>query len=496
VNKRIPALVLCSALALFSVTNAVPNHPPILAAADDPAERIARIEAGLLPAVLIEGRPAAKMLLSDRMTRYRVPGVTVAVIDQGRIEWAKGYGVCETGGATVTEHTLFQAASISKPVAALAALRLVEQKKLSLDDDINTVLKSWKVPASAALGDRKVTVREILSHSAGLSVHGFRGYAQGEPVPAIQQILDGEKPANSAAIRVVIPPLTRWQYSGGGYTVLQQAIVDIVQKPFAALMRDLVLRPVGMKDSTYEQPLPDSLLAHAAAGYRSNGNIVTGKRHTYPEQAAAGLWTTPADLLKFAAELQKAYAGRSGSLISRSTAEQMLRRQFENWGLGLQIEGEGENLRFSHGGGNEGFRCFLVAYAARGQGAAIMTNSDAGPSLYNEILRAIAAEYGWPDFQPARKKSIELPPDALREYAGQYQVEPGLLISIRLHGGALFLQAGPEETEIVPESESRFFSPENGAEVAFTRDAEGAVTELQGRVSGREIKARKTAAQL
>ena len=491
-HRPLRKMVFCCAILCMFLSDVLLSWPKSLPGASNNG-RAARVEAGLLSAFLIEDRPVAKRPIQERMAYYKVPGVTVAVLDKGQIDWASGYGVCETGGASVTEHTLFQAASISKPVAALAALRLVEQKKLSLDEDINIYLKSWKIPKSDALGDKKVTLREILTHSAGLGVHGFRGYAQGEPVPTLLQILNGEKPANSGPIRVEIPPLTRWEYSGGGYTILQQTMIDVAGKPFVDLMRDLALRPLHMEDSTYEQPLPDKLLVRAAAGYRSNGNVVSGRRHTYPEQAAAGLWTTPTDLLKFAAELQRAYAGRSG-LLPRSVAEQMLRRQFETWGLGLQIDGEGDTLRFSHSGGNEGFRCFLVAYANRGQGAAIMTNSDAGPSLYNEILRAIAVEYGWPDFQPVHKKSIALPPEALLQYIGQYEVQPGQRISVRAQNGSLFVRGGAEETEIVPESETKFFS-ENGAEFTFLRDARGVATELRGRISGREIIAKKTAAQ-
>jgi CubicO group peptidase (beta-lactamase class C family) len=204
-------------------------------------DRIKRVENGLLQPFAIKGQPSVQIKLADRMKYYNTPGISIAVIDKGRVEWARGYGVRETGGSeAVTPETLFQAASISKPVAAMAALRLVQQGKLDLDEDVNRKLTSWKLPENEFTREKKVTVRELLSHSAGLTVHGFEGYASDAPIPNILQVLDGLKPANSKPIRVDILPGTKNRYAGGGYVVLQQLLLDVSGKQFPLFMQATV----------------------------------------------------------------------------------------------------------------------------------------------------------------------------------------------------------------------------------------------------------------
>lgn len=368
---------------------------------DDWAERARRIENGLLPATAVKGGPATAMTLAERMKHHRVPGVSIAVIDGGVIAWARSYGVVEAGSEKpVSLDTLFQAASISKPVAAMAALQMVEREKLKLDEDVNLKLKSWKVPDGELTREQKVTLRRLVSHSAGLTVHGFRGYAADEPAPTLLQALDGVKPANSAAIRVDILPGSKWRYSGGGYNVLQQLLIDISGKSFPELMRREVLERIGMEGSTYEQPLPASRSGQAATAHLRSGEPVKGKWHTYPEMAAAGLWTTPSDLARFAIELQQAYAGQSKKVISQAMAMQMLTEQIGGSGLGIGVGNRNGRPNFSHGGSNQGFRCMLFAYRDTGQGAVIMTNGDNGRALVEELMRSIAREYEWPDFRP------------------------------------------------------------------------------------------------
>lgn len=300
---------LAAVLAVLAASACAPRSreaQPALAA------RIDRVERGLLPGIVIAGRPVPRNALADRMAALKVPGASVAVINDGAIEWAKGYGVAETGAsAPVTPRTLFQAASISKPVAALAALRLVERGLLSLDEDVNARLVSWKVPENELTTTEKVTLRRLLSHTAGLTVHGFGGYPADAAVPTVVELLDGEKPANSAAVRVDVVPGSAWRYSGGGYTVMQQLVVDVAGKPFPVLLDELVLGPLGMADSTYEQPLPEDRRGAAASGHRSDGGLLPGRYHTYPEMAAAGLWTTPSDLARFLIEIHKGLGWRS-----------------------------------------------------------------------------------------------------------------------------------------------------------------------------------------
>ncbi|MDH5466932.1 MAG: serine hydrolase [Candidatus Aminicenantes bacterium] len=460
--------------------------------------RIQRIENGLIPepGIVLQGKLPQKAGLLDRMSAYKIPGVSIAVINDHRIEWARGYGVKEDeGNDPVTVRTLFQAASISKPVAALAALCYVEKGLLDLDDDVNGKLRSWHVPDNEFTQSKKVTLRGMMSHNAGLTVHGFRGYAQGEEIPSLRQVLDGEKPANSKAIRVDKEPGAGFRYSGGGYTVMQQLLIDLKGKPFPDIMRETVLDKLKMADSTYEQPLPESLAARAATAHRMNGKAIKGKWHTYPEMAAAGLWTTPTDLCRFAIEVMESRKDRSQRVLSQKMVRQMLTEQAEGMGLGLFLWDEGEDFRIMHGGSNEGFRCALVAYPEKGQGAAIMVNSDYGGSLMSELLRSLSAEYGWKHFRPVEKDAAKINLDIYDEYAGTYQVTPRRKIEITREGDRLFAEpvfvipSGESRCEIFPESETVFFLTETSQKITFTRDEKGKVIGLILEDRGRKMKA-------
>ena len=333
------------------------------------------------------------------MHKRHIPGLSLAVIEDGKIVKAKGYGVADIASNTpVTTTTLFQAGSISKPVAAFGALHLVEKAQLSLDGDVNAQLKTWKVPESEFTRTNKVTLRRILSHSAGLTVHGFPGYARDEAQPTLVQVLDGVKPANTAAIRVDMVPGSKLRYSGGGYTVMQQLVMDVTAQPFPKFMEECVLGPLGMTNSTYAQPLPQELTAAAATGYYSIDKPVGGHWHVYPEMAAAGLWTTASDLARFAMGIQQALEAKSNSVISESMTRQMLTDQGESDGLGLFLQGSGKTLRFGHNGRDEGFDAVMTAYAYKGQGAVILINVNDNSGALNRVLEAVAHEYDWQDF--------------------------------------------------------------------------------------------------
>ena len=469
------------------------SHRGPFQVASEVDERIRRVENGLLPPMTIKGQPA-EMKLADRMKFYRIPGVSIAVINNGKIEWARGFGVVEAGlDKPITPETLFQAGSISKPVAAMAALRLVEQGKLNLDEDVNLKLKSWKVVENDLTKEKKVTLRGLLTHSAGLTVHGFPGYAADSQVPTLVQVLNGEKPANTGAIRVDTVPGTKWRYSGGGYTILQQLLIDVTGKTFPELTHDLVLKPAGMKQSTYEQPLPKRLDAAAATAHR-NGSPIKGRYHAYPEMAAAGLWTTPTDLALLAIEIQQEIAGKSSKVLSSSMAQQMTSRQFENYGLGPSIDSNGQSMRFGHGGVDEGFEAFWVGFRQTGQGAVVMTNGNGGSRLAQEIIRAIAKEYNWADPPgPRERAAIKIDPETFDAYVGEYELRPGFSVTFMREGEKFFTQAtGQERIEIFAEAENVFFLKGVEAQVTFVKDDKGQVTQLVLRQSGREQIARKT----
>jgi CubicO group peptidase (beta-lactamase class C family) len=443
-------------------------------------QRIQRIQDGLRPAVLVKGEAGQTSKLIDRMAALHVPGVSIAVIHNGQIEWARGFGVTKIGGSPVTSDTLFQAASISKPVTAVAVLRLVQSGKLDLDADVNRYLKTWKVPENDFTAKTKVTLRELLTHTAGMTVHGFPGYASAEKLPTVTQVLNGEKPANTSAIRVDTTPGTIFRYSGGGYVIVQQLLEDVTGKPFPKLMQEMVLGPMGMTHSTYEQPLPAARLSEAAMPYHQDGQPVAGGPHTYPEMAPAGLWTTPSDLARYALEVQRSLAGKSERVLSAATARQMLTPGMNHWGLGPGTGGAQEHAYFTHGGANEGFRCNFIAYE-NGDGAFIMTNSDNGGDIAEEILRAIAFEYKWPDYQPVERVLAKVDTKLLDGYVGRYslQAAPMIVETVTREGDQLYVQlTGQDKLEMFPSSDHDFFLKDVDAQLTFEAGADGKATRV------------------
>jgi len=421
--------------------------------------------------------------VTAQMAQRHVPGLSLAVIQDGRIVYARAYGVTDPGGGTpVTTSTLFQAGSISKSVAALGALHLVEAGKLPLDRDVNLTLASWKVPTNAFTAQQPVTVRELLSHTAGLTVHGFPGYAVGEARPTVVQVLDGAPPTNTPAIRVDTTPGAIWRYSGGGYTVLQQMIVDVTGESFPEYMRRTVLDPIGMSSSSYEQPLPAARAALTAGGQYANLQPVKGRWHIYPEMAAAGLWTTPTDLARFAIEVQQAYAGKSSKVISPAMARQMLTEVKDGDGLGVFLQGTGHGLTFNHGGRDEGFDALLLATAETGQGVAIMINANDDSRMVGRIAEFVGRKYGWPSasaYTPPVASAGGMSLAELRPYTGRYELANNNMITFVAANGRLFTLAGglPDE-EFVPVGGSQFASTDRNVRASFTRNGNDEVTSL------------------
>jgi CubicO group peptidase (beta-lactamase class C family) len=332
------------------------------------------------------------------MRRLGVPGMSLAVIENSRIHWSKAYGVRDSAsGAPAAGDTLFQAASISKPLTAMAILRLVEQGRLSLDEDVNAYLRSWRLPCSAC-GSQPVTLRSLMSHTSGADDgFGFPGYAPGSRLPTIVEILEGRPPSITGPVPFARPPFAAYRYSGGGYLVLQLVLSDVLDRPFDRIMDDLVLGPLGMRDSTYAQPLPPDRARNAAFAHGADGRRLAEPWHLFPEQAAAGLWTTAADLARAVIEVQQAAWGGAGAVLGRSAAREMISPiGVGPFGAGFRLITFGEGWYFYHGGSNWGYEAHIRGHLRKGYGVAIMTNAqESGAALIGEVGSRVANAYEW-----------------------------------------------------------------------------------------------------
>jgi CubicO group peptidase (beta-lactamase class C family) len=342
--------------------------------------------------------PLAAADVEPLLAQYHVPGVSVAVIKDFAIDWAKGYGVADAESKSpVTPDTMFQAASISKTIAAMASMKAIQDGRFTLDQDINTILKSWQLPGGEFTKHQPVTPRSLMSHTSGTGDgFGFPGYAVGTPVPTVVQILDGLPPSNRPKVRLERPPLTGYKYSGGAVMIEQLALSDAVGKPFVDIARDWILNPLDMTNSTYEQPLPASRERQAARAHDRTGARMGDPWHVYPELAAAGLWTTSTDLAKFLIEVQKSLAGKSNRVLSQASMQEMVTPVGVGpFAVGFTIAKQGEGWYFSHGGSNWGFQCNMLAHRTKGYGLVMMTNSDSGPAVMRELQTRIEQAYKW-----------------------------------------------------------------------------------------------------
>jgi CubicO group peptidase (beta-lactamase class C family) len=424
---------------------------------------ITRVENGLRQTLQITGQEVAFFNIESRIEHHQIPGVSIAVAHNGELLWSKAYGFADISQSKkMTTNTMLLAGSISKPVAALRALQLHDEGRFLLDKNVNTYLSSWKVPDNEFTENEKVNLRRILNHSAGLTVWGFDGYDKDDDLPSTIEVLDGK--GNSDPVRVYKTPGQSWQYSGGGYTIMQLAIADIEQQAFAEILQSKVLDPLNMSNSTFENPLPNRYHVLAATGYRSNGDEVEGKWPIYPEMAAAGLWTTPSQLVEYGIEIQRIIDTQQDGIISYNTALEMLTPGDTDHGLGPKVE----THTFSHGGADEGFRAHFVAWRDSPYVAVVMVNSDNG-AIINEILMSITNEYQLPGYEPRLRTIVELPNKALEKFVGSYDSgDDGVFeVSITEKGLSIFVVNFNYRSLLFSQSPVLFFEENNGRELEF-----------------------------
>jgi CubicO group peptidase (beta-lactamase class C family) len=431
--------------------------------------------------------------LQQRMEFYHIRGLSIAVVHNYIIEWARGYGVADTATKKpVTVQTLFQAGSISKSLNSLGVLKLVQEKKIDLYTDINNYLHRWKFPYDSLSKGKKITIANLLSHTAGLTLHGFPGYERGDTIPTIPEVLNGKPPANTEPIRSQFEPGLRFQYSGGGTTISQLIVMDVTHQSYDAYMWDNVLKPLGMGMSSYTQPPAADKQKFLATGYRSDGKEVVGKYHVYPEQAAAGLWTNPTDLSKYIIETQLSLQGKSNKVLSQQMTKLRLTPYIDsNAAFGVFIEKKGGEKYFGHNGADEGFLSVYTGGVENGNGVVVMVNSDNG-SILSEVINSVAKVYDWKDYyKPVVKKLVTVSDSLLDAYEGNYFLN-GDTINISRKESQVLLTVNHIQTfNIYFSSPEDFFTKDIPLEFRFEKDAAGKVKDFYFKQGSQEMRAKR-----
>ncbi|MGO1069078.1 serine hydrolase domain-containing protein [Lysobacter sp. CA199] len=498
----------CTVVACFLGATAHARPP----ADRDVAELADAIQRGLRPSIVKMGEPLPAWTLQERMAHHKVPGVAIAIVKDGKLAYAAGYGVRETGTRdAVDADTLFSVGSVSKMITATTTLQLVSQGKIDLDRDVNAYLKSWRIPDAPGIDRPTVTMRMLLSHTSGLTVHGFKDYLPEEALPTLVQTLNGTPPAKNKPIRLQREPGTRADYSGGGIMVEQQLIEDVTGQPLDAVARAQVFERAGMRRSTFESPL-SAARGNIAKAHDAAGALTALPRgwQSFPEQAASGLWTSANDLGAFVAALIRSYRGEAGVLPPGITRQMMSEVAPGTRGLGPYLAGSGSTRRFFHNGDNDSYHAAIEGYPETGYGFAILTNGENGYLLRGEIRNAISDALGDGIKPTIRTVALDLSAPVYADYAGSYRLDPvvpadvlGALpdwfgyesISITVANGAVTL-ALPDESpaNLSPLSPTRFLATSVGAELEFHRNAHGVVHALSVVDGGSRIYYRRNAA--
>lgn len=427
---------------------------------------------GLLPARNVPGQDFP-WTITERMARYHVPAVSVAVINDLQVHTAKAWGQLENGApAPAKTSTPFQTASISKSVTAAGALSLVKEGLLNLDLDVTSYL-----PDGLAGEDyiEPVTLRHLLSHTGGMSVSGFAGYHENDQLPTLDQILAGQPPANSPAVERIESPGKRFRYSGGGYQVIQALMESVTGDSFPHIMQERVFGPLGMVNTSYA-PLDDPTRVRAASGHLENGDVIPGKGPIHAESAAGGVWSTATDLARLMIAIMRAYRGEETPILPPKLAQTMLTPGLWDFGLGVRLQGEGENLRFNHGGATMGWHGQFIAYPSRAQGIALLTNSANGYLLWPEIERGVVQAFSWPGWEPEFVEPMDLLPEELAEYTGSYLLGGQAEVAVEARPGGIEIVYEGITWPAVPTEKDLFELVELVGQITCQRDSEGAIT--------------------
>ena len=438
-------------------------------------QRAEGVERNLGPMYFLQDRAAPHASLLERMKDLHVPGVTIAAIHDGRVDWARGYGVEAIGGPPVTSETLFAAESMSKPITALAVLKLYEQGLIDLDADVNTYLKRWKLPASQLPGPKTVTVRQLLTHTSGIGTHNGELYDPSKPpLPTLLSDLDGVAPSRTPAVRIESPPGSKFRYANGGFVVLQLLIEDVTGESFVTFVTRTVIRPAGMTRSSYDVPLSDQLATQAATAYLGD-HAIPPRKYYNPGAAAGGLWSTATDMAKLLVELQQEYDGKSSRILKQATIRQMLIPGPQMMpgmlqGLGIVVGGK-TGAHFMEHGGSGIFHDEMVAYFQESNdGLVVMANSSNAGVLVDEVLRSASTVYGWPDYRQESHSFVPFDVSIAAKYTGsfgpiKFDPSPG--------GLAVEMPAGVTPERVYMDRPGHFFVLGGPQEFSFSNEANG-----------------------
>jgi len=459
-------------------------------------KEIFEVENNLLPFNIFEGETPYS--LKDRMEFYQVPGVSITVIKDYEILWTKHYGYSDNETKQfVTDQTLFNVGSLSKGATSLTVLSLIQEGVIGLDDDVNTHLRSWKIPKNEFTDSSAVTPRLLMNHTSGAMHHYGLNYTR-DNFPSITQYLKGELPARERPTIIDKVPGTEFRYSNPGYAILQQLIEDVTGKDLYKVAEENVFELLDMNQTTFQQPLTENIEKHASAGHRNGATPMPVKRYFYPNTAAGGLWTTTEDYAKFIIEIMKSYHGKSNKIISKDLVEEMLKPHATDiYGLGVFLRNIGGHEYFGHMGDNAGFFAGYLAHMSDGYGVIVFTNSNSSPELIREINKAVAKVYNWPNFLPEEISKVETSDNELKSFSGRYKTGSDNLINIDFKDGNLYLK-NLENAALFHIGDNTFKVKRRDGEIQFLKDSEGNITHAEyhfadeiGRISDNRNKAVK-----
>ena len=459
-NNRIPLVAMLLLGVAAGAKASEPDRWNCVADAEAQAAR-QKVADHMRPRVVFQDQEQSAGML-QRMAVHHTPALSVAVIRDGKLDWTAAWGVLESSGAKADCSSLFQGGSLAKPATLVAVLRMKQAGAIGFDDDIETLLTDYRLPAGQQSAENPVTLRNLFRHTSGITPGGYQGYSPESALPTTTQILRGQAPANAPAIAVVAKPNEHLAYSGGGYTLIEAALQDRFKRPFEQLMQEWLIGPFGMRQASFVQPMPNANRNHAAKGHVVDGSPVPGGWNNHPERAAAGLWATPSDLARLLVQLRKASEGKS-SFLGQALVSELLADPIEGHSYGFRRIGEGDDLFITHYGGTAGYRAGMTINLLTGDGAVYLSNSDSGSELGVEFLNAVSEVYGWNEFKTVKVKRVVQSEEVLRSLAGLYDFQGGPTVAVEFEQGGLTL--------VFPNKDRYAMTPIEGAPLEFIHPA-------------------------